>query len=323
MKYHWITDDTCSCSGECAAGYINAGCNCNGTTCTQSCSKCADNQVSVNNVCEDCVCNVNDDSGATSCGTKSVIDNMCNWGPATCRPGYAYPTIICDGSNTQLCEASCTICPAGTYQDGEVCTSCPTCQTSLPGATSVNECFTDSTCCAPDEHIEHGECVSNTRACSIPDATSAVRIWNPAIGTYGPCTVQVDGCNTGYHVSGNVCVKDTEACTVEHGHGERDWNGTSWGACGDVVCDPGYEPNSDYTACVECSNRRVNGDIAVSGYIYECEIAACMYQGQKYALQDGECVPICENASDETGTKVWDERTKKCIRTCNPGYKMW
>ena len=316
-------DDTCSCSGECAAGYINAGCNCNGTTCTQSCSKCADNQVSVNNVCEDCVCNVNDDSGATSCGTKSVIDNMCNWGPATCRPGYAYPTIICDGSNNQLCEASCTICPAGTYQDGEVCTSCPTCQTSLPGATSVNECFTDSTCCAPDEHIEHGECVSNTRACSIPDATSAVRIWNPAIGTYGPCTVQVDGCNTGYHVSGNVCVKDTEACTVEHGHGERDWNGTSWGACGDVVCDPGYEPNSDYTACVECSNRRVNGDIAVSGYIYECEIAACMYQGQKYALQDGECVPICENASDETGTKVWDERTKKCIRTCNPGYKMW
>ena len=323
-------DDTCSCSGECAAGYINAGCNCDGTNCTQSCTKCADNQVSVNNVCEDCVCNVNDDSGATSCGTKSVIDNMCNWGPATCRPGYAYPTIICDGSNNQLCEASCTICPAGTYQDGEVCTSCPTCQTSLPGATSVNECFTDSTCCAPDEHIEHGECTPNVRRCSIPDATNAVRIWNPAIGTYGPCTVQVDGCNTGYHVSGNVCVKDTEACTVEHGHGERDWNGTSWDACGDVVCDPGYEPNSDYTACVECSNRRVNGDIAVSGYIYECEIAACMYQGQKYTLEGNECVPICtadrftrEDPSNPTGTIQWDERTKKCIRTCKPGYKMW
>ena len=317
-------DDTCSCSGECAAGYINAGCNCNGTNCTQSCTKCADNQVSVNNVCEDCVCNVNDDSGATSCGTKSVIDNMCNWGPATCRPGYAYPTIICDGSNNQLCEASCTICPAGTYGDNGVeCKPCPEGKTSLPGATSIRECFIDPNSCAPDEHIEHGECVSNTRACSIPDATNAVRIWNPAIGTYGPCTVEVGGCNSGYHVSGNVCVKDTEACTVEHGHGEHDWNGTSWGACGDVVCDPGYEPNSDYTACVECSNRRVNGDIAVSGYIYECEIAACMYQGQKYALQNGECVPICENASDETGTKVWDERTKKCIRTCNPGYKMW
>ena len=92
---------------------------------------------------------------------------------------------------------------------------------------------------------------------------------------------------------------------------------------GENICDPGYEPNSDYTACVECSNRRVNGEIAVSGYIYECEIAACMYQGQKYALQMNECVPICENESDDTGTKVWDERTKKCIRTCNPGYKMW
>ena len=321
-------NDTCSCSGECAAGYINAGCNCNGTNCTQSCTKCADNQVSVNNVCEDCVCEKNIDGieGIISgCGFVSNNGNTCNWNPTTCRLGYGNPDLTCtETDHNNNCTASCTICPAGTYGDNGVeCKPCPEGKTSLAGATSIRECFIDPNSCAPDEHIEHGECVSNTRACSIPDATSAVRIWNPAIGTYGPCTVEVDGCNSGYHVSGNVCVKDTEACTVEHGHGEHDWNGTSWGACGDVVCDPGYEPNSDYTACVECSNRRVNGDIAVSGYIYECEIAACMYQGQKYALQNGECVPICENASDETGTKVWDEGTKKCIRTCNPGYKMW
>lgn len=323
-------DDTCTWGPvSCQTGYVTPVLDClNDTTnCTASCTPCGTTQVEVNGTCTDCVCNVEGDVNGIISGCVFVSNNgnTCNWNPTTCRLGYGNPNLTCDDSGyNNNCTASCTICPAGTYGDNGVeCKPCPEGKTSLAGATSISECFIDPNSCAPDEHIEHGECVSNTRACSIPDATSAVRIWNPAIGTYGPCTVEVDGCKPGYHVSGNVCVKDTEACTVEHGHGERDWNGTSWGACGDVVCDPGYEPNSDYTACVECSNRRVNGDIAVSGYIYECEIAACMYQGQKYALQNGECVPICENASDETGTKVWDERTKKCIRTCNPGYKMW
>ena len=323
-----VATDTNTCNWgpvTCSTGYVDPTlvCNDDTTNCTASCTECTD--VEVNGVCEECKCEPNTETGATSCGTKSITDNMCGWGPATCRPGYAYPNIVCDGDNNQLCQATCTQCPAGTYQDGEVCTPCPTCQTSLAGATSIKECFVDPMCCAEDEHIEHGVCTPNVKACSVPDApgTGAVRVWNPAIGTYGPCTVSE--CNPGYHVSGNACVKDTETCTMEHGQGTRTWinNESRWSDCDVTKCDPGYEPNSGYTACDECANRRVNGEVAVSGYIYECEIAACMYQGQKYALQNNECVPICENASDETGTKVWDERTKKCIRTCNPGYKMW
>ena len=208
-------------------------CNDDTTNCTASCTECTD--VEVNGVCEECKCEPNTETGATSCGTKSITDNMCGWGPATCRPGYAYPNIVCDGDNNQLCQATCTQCPAGTYQDGDVCTPCPTGYTSLPGATSVKECFVDPNSCAEDEHIEHGVCMPNEKACSVPDApgTGAVRIWNPAIGTYGPCIV--NECNNGYHVSGNACVKNTETCVVEHGHGERDWTGTAWGACGDVI----------------------------------------------------------------------------------------
>ena len=312
--------NTCAGTAECVDGYISPNVTCDGPTCNATCNACESNQISIDGACETCACTVGE--GALSCGdVPPVVNNTCKHDP-TCKPGYAYPNLVCNEIQTE-CGITCTQCPAGTYQDGEVCTPCPTGYTSLPGATSVRECFVDPNSCAEDEHIEHGVCTPNVKACSVPDApgTGAVRIWNPAIGTYGPCIV--NECNNGYHVSGNACVKNTEACTVEHGHGDRQWTGTAWGACGNVICDPGYEPNSGYTACVECYNRRVNGEVAVSGYIYECEIAACMYQGQKYALQNNECVPICENASDETGTKVWDERTKKCIRTCNPGYKMW
>jgi len=323
-------NDTCSCSGECAAGYINAGCNCNGTNCTQSCEKCKDNQVSVNNVCEKCVCEKNIDGieGIISgCGFVSNNGNTCNWDPTTCRLGYGYPDLTCtETEHNNNCTASCTICEAGYYgPNGRECLPCPDGYTSLPGATSIRECFISG--CPEGQHIEHGNCVADERACSIPNATSAARIWNPAIGTYGPCTViECDAAN-GYHESGNACVRDT--CVVAHGSAESEYNGGQW-ECFVTKCDPGYEPSSDYKSCVECANRYVDGDVAVSSYVSECEIAACMYQGQKYTLEGNECVPICtadrftrEDPSNPTGTIQWDERTKKCIRTCKPGYKMW
>ena len=326
-------DDTCSCSGECAAGYISSGCVCDGTTCTQSCSKCEDNQVSVHNTCVDCRCNILGDGVFFGCGFVSNNGNVCNWKTTTCELGYGYPDFTCrETEHNNNCSAKCTICPAGTYgNDGLTCKDCPVGKTSLPGATSIKECFTDPNSCAQDEHIEHGECVSNTRACSIPNATSAARIWNPAIGTYGPCTViECDEAN-GYHESGNACVRNT--CTVAHGSAESEYVGGQW-ECFVTRCDPGYEPSSDSKSCVECANRYVDGDLAVSSYVSECEIAACMYQGQKYALEEqfGEkvCVPICtmdrftrEDPNNPTGTIRWDDTAKKCIRTCKPGYKMW
>ena len=67
-----------------------------------------------------------------------------------------------------------------------------------------------------------------------------------------------------------------------------------------------------------------NGDTAVSSYVRGCEIASCMYQGEKYALEGGECVPICQDTTDEFGNrKRWNASTKKCEFTCKPGYVPW
>ena len=319
-------DDTCAWGPvSCLTGYVNPTLDCSDdtTNCTAYCTKCGNKQVEVNGACTDCECEINGDGVNSGCGFVSNNGNICNWNPTTCELGYGYPDLTCtETDHNNNCTASCTICEAGYYgDDGVECKPCPDGYTSLPGATSKKECFIDPNSCEPDEHIEHGECVSNTRACSIPNATSAARIWNPAIGTYGPCTViECDAAN-GYHESGNACVRDT--CTVAHGSAESERVGpTSW-ECFVTRCDPGYEPSSDAKSCVECANRYVDGDVAVSSYVSECEIAACMYQGQKYALQNGECAPICEDETDETGTKVWDDTAKKCVRTCKPGYKMW
>ena len=64
-----------------------------------------------------------------------------------------------------------------------------------------------------------------------------------------------------------------------------------------------------------------NGELAVSTYITECEIAACMYQGEKYTLENNECVPICESESDETGRRYWNGT--KCVHECEDGYTTW
>ena len=172
--------------------------------------------------------------------------------------------------------------------------------------------------------MEHGNCVPDVKECDAPNAATATRTWNASIGAYGECVIE--SCIGGYHLAANACVFDV--CLVEHGHGEyenvydKETNRYVW-KCVITKCDPGYELNRASTACVECYNRRVNGEIAVSSYVSECEIAACMYQGQKYALVGNECQLICENKTDETGRMVWDNSKKQCVRTCNVGYKMW
>ena len=78
--------------------------------------------------------------------------------------------------------------------------------------------------------------------------------------------------------------------------------------------------------CGQCKNKfSVLGEIAASSYVSECEIASCMYQGEKYNLENNECHPICDinGYEDETGTMKWDSSRKKCIRTCKEGYTSW
>ncbi len=155
--------------------------------------------------------------------------------------------------------------------------------------------------------------------CTAPHASYATRTWNPSLAAYGSCIIQE--CIDGYHIASNACVLDEQFCAVPNGRGEREWNGTQWGECIVTQCDPGFENTG--TACRECDNRRVNGEIAASSYASGCEIATCMYHGQKYILENNECRAICEKPDDHTGSMHWDDTTKKCVRTCNPGYKMW
>ena len=175
--------------------------------------------------------------------------------------------------------------------------------------------------CPSGSHAENGECEPNVIYCNLPDAELATRTWNPTVSAYGAC--QVVNCNEGYHNASNVCVLDSEDCVVPNGVGRREWNDSTlqWGKCEAILCNPGFVMDND--VCVECSNRIVDGEVAVSTYANGCEIATCMYQGQKYKLSGNQCVPICENGFDDTGTMTWDSARGKCVRTCNPGYKMW
>ena len=133
----------------------------------------------------------------------------------------------------------------------------------------------------------------------------------------------------GYHISANACVPNDQECEIENGTGIMTWNEKTqkWGDCVVTSCLQGYtndpsETNEVWKQCGRCSNMyAVNGEIAVSGYVKGCEIASCMYQDEKYILENNECRPICDTQSDETGSRYWDG--KKCVHECNAGYLQW
>lgn len=291
------------------------------------CLYCPTGSILVNDVCEQCTAgHYQSGNDCPICPGNTIATNP---GATSCTECPEYTVANQDHTACVSCPAGsilvngvCEQCAAGTYQSGNSCVQCPAGKTSYAGATSINDCFIDPGTCAPDEHVEQGECVSNTKECTVPHATSAKREWNASIGTYGPCVVETCDEANGYRVSGNACVKDS--CVVEHGSAETEWNvaDNRW-ECIVTKCDPGYERSADDKSCVECYNRRVDGEIAVSSYVSECEIAACMYQGQKYTLDGNECRLICEEKTDETGSMIWDNIRKQCVRTCNKGYKMW
>jgi hypothetical protein len=109
------------------------------------------------------------------------------------------------------------------------------------------------------------------------------------------------------------------------------WNEKTqkWSDCVVVSCDAGFtndptETNETWKPCGECNNKyAANGERAVSSYVKECEIAACMHQGKKYILENNECRLICDTQDDETGRRYWDERGKRCVHECKPGYEIW
>ena len=228
-----------------------------------------------------------------------IVDGVCI--EKSCNAGYEMIDGVCEPCNREH---------ALSYKDGGVC------QIAV---------------CASGYHPNGDRCEYNIQECSAPNAVYAEVTWDFNKKSFGSCMIKE--CEYGYHVSSNACVSDVQPCNVENGVGFKEWNHdiNGWGECVATQCDPGYtsDPSltNDHTKqCGECKNKYgANGTVAVSSYVQECEIASCMDQGELYNLEYGECVQICpfEEYSDETGTMVWDESRKKCVRTCNEGFTMW
>ncbi|MBP3316428.1 MAG: InlB B-repeat-containing protein [Alphaproteobacteria bacterium] len=94
----------------------------------------------------------------------------------------------------------------------------------------------------------------------------------------------------------------------------------------ELKCAPGTEPDDKEEYCVPCQNRfDALGNVAVSSWTKGCTIASCMYHGELYDLYDNECIQVCpyDTYTDETGTMVWNDKTKKCERKCIEGFVRW
>ena len=185
--------------------------------------------------------------------------------------------------------------------------------------------------CVSGYHPNVDRCEEDIIDCEAPHAVVARQTWDSKLKSYGVC--MIEECEDGYHVASNACVVDVQDCVVENGVGLKEWNHSTdaWGECIATRCEPGYTMDPSLTnertkQCGQCKNKfSVLGEIAASSYVSECEIASCMYQGEKYNLENNECHPICDinGYEDETGTMKWDSSRKKCIRTCKEGYTSW
>ncbi|MBQ8686313.1 MAG: InlB B-repeat-containing protein [Alphaproteobacteria bacterium] len=185
--------------------------------------------------------------------------------------------------------------------------------------------------CASGFHPNGQACESDVTGCVAPNALAATQVWNPSKNAFGECIITK--CDAGYHLAANACQVDEQVCELEHGIGLQEWNHdtNTWGECIATECDPGYtndrsQTNELWKQCGRCNNMySADGDLAASSYVQECEIAACMYQGEKYILENNECRLICNEFEDETGRRYWDNNKKKCIHDCNKekGYVPW
>lgn len=281
------------------------------------------------------------DAGSTSqnachrmCESYSIIGGTANpVQPTVFWPAQCEFTGTSDSGNPcDIVDGKCreTSCNSDYEMDDGVCVPCN--RDHALGYQDTGNCFVSL--CELGYHPNDKSCEENVQVCTAPNAVSATMTWNPATKSFGPCTITE--CDGGFHVASNACVSDVQPCSVENGTGTKEWNHATnkWDACIADTCEPGYttdpsEQDPRYTTqngCGVCANKYAeDGEIAASTYVRGCEIASCMYQGEKYNLDGNHCELICSvtGYSDETGTMKWDNARKKCVRTCEPGYTAW
>ncbi len=263
----------------------------------------------------------------TSCTEYSLVGGTAV--PASPRVNYpancTFNGVSDTGNPCDIVDGRCVerSCKSDYELIGDRCTPCDR-EHALSYKTTGN-CVVAS--CEPGFHPDSRQCVENTMECYAPNAVSAVREWDSRTNSFTIC--RITECESGFHIMSNACISDIQPCTLENGNGTKEWNHTTgaYGECVASECAPGYT-NDPYDShnpgaqCGECKNKYdAAGNQVASTYVRGCEIASCMYQGEKYALDGGECVSICDEHSDETGSMKWNG--KKCIRTCNDGYMPW
>jgi hypothetical protein len=252
----------------------------------------------------------------------------CEFDIVECSTAYGEGTKVWDKIGKKYGSCIEESCIAGYKLVGGACTSC-----DKPNALSYKtvengECVVDL--CKAGYHSENGGCEEDVKSCYDISNGDGEKKW--VNGTWGGCLVS--DCDDGYHAEGNVCISnDDHSCVIDNGNGVRHWIGSAmagqWGPCEANSCNPGYTSERALTnewskPCGRCNNYYgYDGKPAVGSYSSECDIAVCMYHGEKYVLQDGECVLICEERSDDTGMMAFDSSVNKCKRTCETGYKMW
>ena len=257
-------------------------------------------------------------------GTAEPVSDKAFW-PNDCEyEGKSETGNPCDIIDGVCVETSCI----GGYEmiDGE-CEPCN--REGAQGYLPTGICQIES--CVSGYHPNGDQCEEDVQECSVPNAIYAEKVWDYKLKAYSDCLVRE--CEYGFHIASNACVSDVQPCDVDNGAGFKEWDHdlNKWGECEASVCDPGYTSDPSMTnertkQCGRCKNAySIDGDLAATDFRRECEIASCLYQGERFDLQNNECVPICptEEYSDDTGTMKWNPTTKKCERTCFDGYTMW
>lgn len=64
-------------------------------------------------------------------------------------------------------------------------------------------------------------------------------------GTYAVPQPLAPSCTSGQHASGGACVSNSQACSITNGAGAQNWNGSDWGACQLINCNPGTFANGN------------------------------------------------------------------------------
>ena len=255
----------------------------------------------------------------------AFADNAQEFWPSVCTytKGTSATGNPCDIINNVCVETSCNY----NYEmKGSKCVECVR-DNALSFKEGSDNCVVDS--CEVGYYPYGKQCMAATRECTpTANAVSAQQAWNTKTNSYDICVITQ--CADGYHLTDNRCVANEQTCVLAHGTGVQTWNVSlnRWNDCTATSCNPGYtnDPyltdDDTWEQCGRCNNMFDDkGQIAVSSYSRECEIAACLYQGQKYILENNECRSICDEKTDETGHRYF--KNGKCMHDCESGYMEW